>query len=276
MEVAKTRDEAVAIAQRVWSASQPLGQAKRQNNLNDPPYPSKRGRNDTSPLQGRPPSRSYQQEKANQPGSSTGSHRHILSYPIERRALRSSTGTNRRNGYEKRGRAVDSATSPAPWPYVRIKSRFHTPAVVAGSIQTNIDLDTGAECDLVSIEFVRKHNFHPAKASAPRLGAVGELRCPTYGCYTVPIVLTDSRGTIRRFERVCIAVERRLTPGSSPVLLSMTFFADVGVHIYIHDSTSFWFEVNSRTVQLVSARQFEKEVRNCAYVYVVVRLPEEV
>jgi len=112
-------------------------------------------------------------------------------------------------------------TTLIPLNSIGISQRFAIPAVIDRQ-QTYVDLDTAAEVDIVSLEFVQKHQFQPAGLNLPSIQAVGDLSVPTHGAFTIPLTLTDSRGTIKEVKRPCIAVERDLEPSGSPVLLSIT------------------------------------------------------
>jgi hypothetical protein len=50
---------------------------------------------------------------------------------------------------------------------VETRVRFHIPITVRNTLETHADLDTGAECDLVSYDFVKKYKFNQAKLTEP-------------------------------------------------------------------------------------------------------------
>lgn len=151
--------------------------------------------------------------------------------------------------------------------------RFSIPAIVGDLLKTNVDLDTGAEVDIISVSLAKQCRFELAKKTAPILEAVGNFRVPTYGVYTVPITLTDSRGTTRTVERPCIAVDRDPDLKGSPVLLSMTSLVEMKIYL-IPNGQKWWFEAPS--MELCSPHRFAKKARNHAFVYAVICLPEEI
>jgi hypothetical protein len=119
-------------------------------------------------------------------------------------------------------------TTLTPLKSIGISQRFSVPAVI-GQKQTRIDLDTAAEVDIVSLEFVQRHKFKPANLTIPSIQAVGDLSVLTHGAFTIPITLTDSRGTTKQVKRPYIAVER--DPNGSSVLLSMTALTELKIHL---------------------------------------------
>lgn len=84
-------------------------------------------------------------------------------------------------------------------------------------IETYADLDSGAEVDLVSFEFVKTYKFQQAKLTAPLIHAINQFSTPTYGVWSIPLTVTDSRDITRRFTRSCVAIDRDPRLHGSPV-----------------------------------------------------------
>ena len=165
-------------------------------------------------------------------------------------------------------------TTLIPRESIGISQRFAIPVVIERQ-QTFVDLDTAAEVDIVSFEFVQKHNFRPAKLTIPSLQAVGNLSVPTHGAFIIPITLKDSRGTEKKVKRPCITVERDPDLNGSPVLLSMTTLTELKIHLLPWKRT-WWFE--NPKFELITARQLAKECRNQTHVFAIIanQIPEEV
>lgn len=151
--------------------------------------------------------------------------------------------------------------------------RFHIPITVGDGIQTNADLDSCAEVDIVSYEFAKKHRLQQAKLTAPLISAINRRSTSTYGVWRIPITMVDSRGTTRSFQRSCVAIDRDPRIEGSPVLLSMTMLRDHRIHLSTWNR-KWWFE--SSPTELLSPHKFTKASRNHAHVFAVVRMPEEV
>ena len=102
---------------------------------------------------------------------------------------------------------------------------MHTSVIIKtkiGEIKTNTDLDTGAQVDVVSIEFVKKAKLDQAKMTCPIMQAYNRQTRIAAGVWKVPLEATDSRGTIKIFERPCVAVPWDGDLLGSPILLSQT------------------------------------------------------
>lgn len=151
--------------------------------------------------------------------------------------------------------------------------RFHIPITVRNNLETHADLDSCAEVDLVSYDFVKKYKFQQAKLTEPLIYAINRRDTPTYGVWTIPIEATDSRGITRRFTRACVAIDRDPHLTGSPVLLSMTTIHDHDIHI-AGRSRQWWFE--SKALEILKPKRFAKAARTHAHAFAVVRLPEEV
>ena len=151
--------------------------------------------------------------------------------------------------------------------------RLHTPVTVKDNIKTHADLDSCAEVDIVSHEFVKNHRLEQAKLTAPLVTAINRRSTPTYGVWKVPITAVDSRGTTRSFERSCVAIDRDPRLEGSPILLSMTTLCDLRIHLSAWNR-KWWFETSA--TELLSPHKFTKASRNHANVFAVVKMPEEV
>lgn len=161
------------------------------------------------------------------------------------------------------------------WPQVGTVVRLHVPIRVRTDIETHADIDTCAEVDLVSYEFVQKYHFDQAKYNAPLLEVVGRQGAPTYGVWTIPITVYDSRGTKREFSRPCVAVDRDPRLSGSPVLLSNTTIQEMRI-VLAPWRKQWWFEYKKETMEWLEPHQFAKACRNQARVFAVVKTPEEV
>lgn len=153
------------------------------------------------------------------------------------------------------------------------RTRFHIPITARNDLETHADLDSGAEVDLVSFEFVKKHKLQAAKLTEPLIHAINRRTTPTYGVWNVPLKATDSRGTTRRFTRNCVAIDRDPRLNGSPILLSMTTIHDLD--IYIAGRSGLWW-FGMPFVEILTPKRFAKKARNHAHVFAVVKLPEEV
>ena len=140
-------------------------------------------------------------------------------------------------------------------------------------VETHADLDSGAEVDLVSHQFAQQYGLSRAPLTGVMISAVNKRSTPTYGVWTIPITATDSRGTTRTFHRNCLAIDRDPRLEGSPVLLSMTTVRDE--HIDFSPYKRQWWYV-ALSYSIATPHQFVKECRNHAYVYAVVKMPEEV
>jgi hypothetical protein len=125
----------------------------------------------------------------------------------------------------------------------------------------------------VSFEFVKKYKLSQAKLTAPLIHAVNQRTTPTYGVWNVPLKATDSRGTIRRFTRACVAIDRDPRLVRSPILLSMTTIHDLD--IYIAGRSGLWW-FGTPSIEILPPKRFAKKARNHAHVFAIVKLPKEV
>jgi hypothetical protein len=91
---------------------------------------------------------------------------------------------------------------------VGTRTRFHIPVTVQNDLETYTDLDSYTKVDLISFEFVKKYKLSQAKLTTPLIDAINKRATPTYGVWNVLLKATDSRGTTRRFTRVCVAIDR--------------------------------------------------------------------
>ena len=93
------------------------------------------------------------------------------------------------------------------------------------------DLDTCTEVDIISIRYAREQTLRLVHPPAPVLRAVGELKVPSYRVYKVPLTITDSRGTQKRFEQLYVAIDRDFRQEGSPILLSRTTLNDHRIYL---------------------------------------------
>lgn len=163
--------------------------------------------------------------------------------------------------------------TPPSFPVVGTRTRFHIPITARNDLETHADLDSGAEVDLVSFEFVKKYKLQAARLTEPLIRAINRRTTPTYGVWSIPLKATDPRGTTRRFTRACVAIDRDPRLIGSPVLLSMTTIHDLDIYI-AGQSGLWWF--GTLSIKALSPKRFAKEARNHAHVFAVVKLPEEV
>lgn len=153
------------------------------------------------------------------------------------------------------------------------RTRFYIPITIRNTLETHADLDSGAEVDLVSFEFVRKYRLQPAKLTEPIIRAINRRNTPTYGVWSVPLKATDSRGITRRFTRPCVAIDRDPRLTGSPVLLSMTTIHDED--IYLAGRLRRWWFGNG-SFEVLTPKRFARAAQRHAYVFAVVKMPEEI
>lgn len=93
-----------------------------------------------------------------------------------------------------------------------------TATVLIGRVDPSVqvDLDTGAQVNIVSLKFVRKHRLRPVAALVPHLiGANGApIKC--HGTYLLRVGMTDSEGVHREITHYFVCVRR---PHDAPALL---------------------------------------------------------
>ena len=152
-------------------------------------------------------------------------------------------------------------------------SRFTAPIRFRNDIETHADLDSCAEVDLVSYQFVQLYKLQAAKMTAPLVEAVNQLNTPSYGVWKVPFYITDSRGTTQYIERPCVAINRDPSLLGSPILLSMTTLQAYHIHLSPYNY-QWWFETPQ--IKALNRFQFAKECRNHAYVFAITKMPEEI
>ena len=157
---------------------------------------------------------------------------------------------------------------------VGIVSRFFDSAVleVPGRPTCLVDFDTGAEADLVDFDFVERHSLEMAPFTAPHIVAVDDNHFESLGVVYVPLKLTDSRGVVRRIRRPCSVIRSK---GGSPILFSMAALTEESIHLDPF-TRKWWFNVRISQVTLLKPKQFKRECRKVAFVYALMRMPEEV
>lgn len=134
-----------------------------------------------------------------------------------------------------------------------------------------MDLDTGAEVDLVSRQLIEEAKLRPAQYTAPLLEAVGKLAIPTYGVFEVPLTLTDTRGVSQSFMRPCVSVDRNSSADSSPVLLSMTSLSDKDIYL-ASKAQHWWLNSQPNRFELCSKKQFYQTAKNHAFSYSITQV----
>ena len=112
---------------------------------------------------------------------------------------------------------------------------------VPGAPRITIDMDTGAEADLVDADFARTHGLIAAPLAAPAMFGIGGNPLAAAHVVNVPLRITDSRGTTRSLTVPCSVVDRK---GGSPVLFSMVTLTAQSIHLDLPSagggSTSRW------------------------------------
>lgn len=165
-------------------------------------------------------------------------------------------------------------TGPDSWPQVGTVTRLHVPITVGNDIRTHADLDTCAEVDLVSVDFVKEHRLNRAKFNPPLIQAVGGKSVSTYGVWNVPLTICDSRGTEKVLNRPYVAVDRDPRLEGSPVLLSNTTL--VGQKIVLVPWKGYWwFETAKPSMEILTASRFAKACKNRANVFAVLKVSED-
>lgn len=134
--------------------------------------------------------------------------------------------------------AFDSAVSSGD------RVSFSHPITVKNDTETHADLDSCAEVDVVSYEFVKNHRLEQARLTAPLITAINRRKTPTYGIWRVPITVVDSVSATRSCERSCVAIDRDPRLEGSPILLSMTTLCDLRIHLSAWNR-KWWFETSA-------------------------------
>lgn len=160
--------------------------------------------------------------------------------------------------------------STAHYPIVGSMSYFTTAATLRNGLEIQVDFDICAQLDIVSIDFAKKQHLKQVNLRAPQLCTVGELKCPNYGVYQVPLTLVDSRGTAKTIERPCVAVDQDPNPANSPVLLLMTTLSQYS--IIISTANQQWWFTNPK-FELRTPHQFTKDCKNEAHIFTIIQLP---
>lgn len=117
-----------------------------------------------------------------------------------------------------------------------------------------VDLDTGADVNLVDISFVRKHGLRWIGDGAPAIRALHEYTKPL-GMFEVPLSLTDHNGILRKGSIPCLAVDRDAT--DPPVLLGQPGLSQLQILLY-PTTNDWWFVKETDRVRLVTAKKLKK------------------
>lgn len=141
-------------------------------------------------------------------------------------------------------------------------------------VDTFTDLDTGAETDIISYDFVKVHKLKRANRRIVPLAGIPGTGIQTYGVFEVPFSITDSHGVTKEFIRPCTAIDRDPRVEGCPMLLSMTFLRDERVHLEAY-SGRWWFETTARVFQLVRATKMRRICKNAAAIYAVIQAPQQ-
>jgi hypothetical protein len=80
----------------------------------------------------------------------------------------------------KRQRDGLNPTDPS-LPIVGTRTRYHIPVTARNDLETYADLNSYAEVDLISFEFVKRYKLNQAKQSAIPIRAINQRLTPTYG-----------------------------------------------------------------------------------------------
>ncbi|OQE16552.1 hypothetical protein PENFLA_c027G03970 [Penicillium flavigenum] len=161
----------------------------------------------------------------------------------------------------------------AQYPLIGTAVRLHVPITLWNGSETHADLDTGAECDVVSKEFAYKNGLLAAPFSSPSIKGVAPDRLRTHGVFWVLFTIRDSRGIEKTAKRACIGIDRDSRLEGSPILLSRTFINEFDV-ILRPSVDKWWFGVKS--FELQNPHKFAKQSRNAAVIYALIKMPEEV
>lgn len=114
-------------------------------------------------------------------------------------------------------------------------------------------------------------NLERIDSETPTLRVVGDMSCPTYGVFQVPIEATDGRGTTRVFTRQCVAIDRNPRQDGSPVLLSLSTLQDL--RIVLDAGANRWFYgFDTQAISLQSTKEFSSTIKNEACVYAIITL----
>ena len=173
----------------------------------------------------------------------------------------------------KSERAGVDPDTPALYPQIGTTVRLHVPITLENGTETHADLDTGAECDVVSKEFACRNKLPAAPFSSPSLKGVAPERLRTHGAFWVSFTINDSRGTRKTIKRPCIGIDRDPRTEGSPVLLSRTFLNEFD--ITLHPRVNHWW-FGTKSFDLVNPHRFAKLSRNSATIYALVKMPEQV
>jgi transposase InsO family protein len=189
----------------------------------------------------------------------------------------SQTQTRKEAG--KREAVVGATPATTDHNIIGVSRRFHTAVTLQSGtgVETYADLDTGAECDIISWQFAKDQQLKTSKLRAPGLAEwTRKYKMPQYGVYEVPLRLTDSRGTTRTMVRLCAAVDRDPRPEGSPILLSMTTMEEY--HIFLAPAKrQWWFEVTTPRFQVEDTKKFQRTCRKSnAKAYALFQANDEV
>ena len=104
----------------------------------------------------------------------------------------------------------------------------------------DVDLDSAADIDCISISWAQKMNLKLYKKPYPlKVGGIGNTCIASHGAYWVRYRMTDNREVTREFYRPFLAVDRDST--ESPLLIGMPGLEDMKVNIAFQtEGKSYW------------------------------------
>ena len=113
--------------------------------------------------------------------------------------------------------------------------RLHTTGVLRSHVNVPfaIDLDTCAEINVVSIDFVRKHKLQWIGDESPRIRFMDHHFAKVCGVYQVPLSLTDCQGVTREAIIPYIVVERSPFRDDSPVILGIPVLNTLSILLFL-------------------------------------------
>ena len=123
-------------------------------------------------------------------------------------------------------------------------------------------LDSYAEMDFVSIEFVRSQGLKPCNRKnhshkIPSIEAAGCLAIKTYGVYHLHCTITDRWGRQFSFARPFVAMDR--DPEDAPILLGRPALQEF--RIVLVNSTMDWEFERKKKVTEYSTKRFKRMLR---------------
>ena len=130
-------------------------------------------------------------------------------------------------------------------------------------MKTEVQLDSGAEVNVISQRFAVEEGMKPIKdAKLPRPTWMDGNSVYCYGAHRVKLSLCDSWGHVKEFETIFYAIDKE----GPPLLLGMPGLAQEGIVIDLAART--WrFKIEKHTLELVHAHKFAKSLLKQPEVY---------